>query len=472
MDNARTGSVTEKPDYPSAGYAWLVVGILMFAYIFSFIDRTILTLLVAPIRRDLQISDTEISLLHGLAFAVFYTMLGFPLGRLVDRHNRVRIISAGILIWSLMTAVCGMAKNFTQLFIARMGVGVGEAALSPAAYSIIADYFPPHKLSRAMSAYVMGAYMGMGGAYIAGGLIIGVISEMPDFDLPVLGHFFSWQMAFFVVGLPGILIAALVWVIREPVRRDKIAQNGEAVEQVSIAKVLSFVYRHKKTYGAHFIGFGCLSAFVNGTAFWTPTFMQRTYGWQLAEAGVAYGVLILIFGAAGVMSGGWLADYLEQKSVKGSAFITSILGAALALFPALIMPVMPTATGALVVMAPMVFFASFPYGAAVSALQQFTPNEMRGQISALYLFFNNLIGFGGGPAIIALTTDYIFRNDADLRYSMSAVAGSAALATVLCLWWGLRHFRKSLDEAQDWKNGRPKLSTPPTLALVSKTAKI
>lgn len=472
MDKAHGVSVTGKQDYPPAGYAWLVVSILMFAYIFSFIDRTILTLLVTPIRRDLNISDTEISLLHGLAFAIFYTMLGFPLGRLVDRHNRVRIISAGILIWSLMTAVCGMTKNFTQLFLARMGVGVGEAALSPAAYSIIADYFPPHKLSRAMSVYVMGAYMGMGGAYIAGGLIIGVISNMPDFDLPVLGHFFSWQMAFFVVGLPGILIAALVWVIREPVRRDKIVRKGEAIEQVSIAKVLRFVVRHKKTYGAHFIGFGCLSAFVNGTAFWTPTFMQRTYGWQLSEAGIAYGVLILIFGAAGVMSGGWLADYLEQRGLKGSAFITSILGAAAALLPAVIMPIMPTATGALVVMAPMVFFASFPYGAAVSSLQQFTPNEMRGQISALYLFFNNLIGFGGGPAIIALTTDYIFRSDADLRYSMSLVAGFSALATVLLLWWGLRHFRKSLDEAQGWKSKSPELAGTPALMLVPETVKI
>jgi MFS family permease len=445
--------MTAKPAYPPTGYAWLVVGILMFAYIFAFIDRTILTLLVTPIRRDLHITDTGISLLHGLAFAVFYTMMGFPLGRLIDRRHRVSIISGGILIWSIMTAACGMAKNFTQLFLARMGVGVGEAALSPAAYSLIADYFPPHKLSRAMSAYVMGAYMGMGGAYIAGGFIIEAISKMPDFDLPVLGHFFSWQLAFFAVGLPGILIAALVWVIREPVRRDKIARKGEAVAEVSIPEVLCFVMRHKRTYGAHFIGFGCLSVLVNGTAFWIPTFMQRTYGWKLSGAGIALGVLMLVFGTAGVMTGGWLADRLEQKGVKGSAFITAILGAAGAILPALIMPVMPTAYGALAVMAPMIFFGSFPYGVAISSLQQFTPNEMRGQISALYLFFNNLIGFGGGPALIALTTDYVFHSDAELRYSMSVVGSIAAFVTMLLLWWGLRYFRQSLDEAQGWKNG-------------------
>ena len=217
------------PPYPNSRYAWFVVVLLMFAYILSYVDRSILTLLVTPIQDDMGLSDTQISLLHGLAFAIFYTLLGFPIGWLADRKNRVGIIAVGIAFWSLMTALCGVAKNFTHLFFARMGVGVGEAALNPSAYSIITDYFPPEKLSRALSTYVMGTYLGFGIAYILGGTIVNAISSMPDFDLPVIGHIFSWQLAFFLVGIPGLFFVLLLKFIKEPVRRGRLHDDSPLV---------------------------------------------------------------------------------------------------------------------------------------------------------------------------------------------------------------------------------------------------
>jgi MFS family permease len=166
--------VAGKEAYPPVGYSWYVVGILTVAYVFSFIDRQILNLLVGPIRRDLQISDTEMSLLMGFSFAVFYTFFGIPLGRLADTRSRRALITGGIVLWSLMTAACGLARNFVHFLLLRMGVGVGEAALSPSAYSLIADYFPRENRATALSVYSMGIYIGSGLAYLLGGLVVKV----------------------------------------------------------------------------------------------------------------------------------------------------------------------------------------------------------------------------------------------------------------------------------------------------------
>lgn len=198
-------------------YAWYIVGVLMLAYLFSYIDRSILSLLVGPIRSDLQLSDTQLSLLHGFAFALFYAILGFPIGRAADRYHRVGIIVTGISFWSIMTAACGLAKSFPQLFLARMGVGIGEAALNPCAYSIITDSFPRRLLARALSTYVMGTYMGFGVAFVIGGLVVEAITQAPVIQLPVLGQIHTWQAAFFYVGLPGLIVALLILLtVREP----------------------------------------------------------------------------------------------------------------------------------------------------------------------------------------------------------------------------------------------------------------
>ena len=197
---------TATPDdtpWPSSTMAWYAVAVLFVAYTFSFADRIILSLLVQPIKQDLALSDTKISLLHGFAFAIFYTLMGIPIGRLADRYSRRAIAAAGIAVWSFMTAVCGIARGYWELFSARVGVGVGEAALSPAAFSMIADLFPPQKLGRALSVYTMGAFVGAGLAFIIGGAVIQSITSSPEMTLPIVGTIRSWQAAFFIVGLPG-----------------------------------------------------------------------------------------------------------------------------------------------------------------------------------------------------------------------------------------------------------------------------
>ena len=364
------------PAFPHQAYAWYVVAVLMFAYIVSYVDRSILTLLVEPIKRDIGVSDTQVSLLHGFAFALFYTLMGFPIGRLADRRHRVGIIAVGVALWSAMTALCGLARTFTHLFLARVGVGFGEAALNPAAYSLIADYFRPHLISRATSTYVMGTYLGFGIAYMVGGAIVGAVADRPNMVLPVLGPVAPWQTVFFYVAAPGLLVLVLLATIKEPLRRDRLrAYDPEHESGVTLTEFARFIRLNAGTFAAHAIGFGCLGLLVNGMALWTPTFLARTYGWEVSDAGVAYGALLLVFGGSGVWLGGWVADRIDQKGRVGGPFLTASLCALGVVIPAVAYPLMPTAHLSLLVMAPMILFSSAPWGVAVSALQQMAPNE-------------------------------------------------------------------------------------------------
>lgn len=444
-------SAPETPDaavandqaWPDPRYAWYVIAVLMVAYTFSYIDRTILALLVEPIRRDLGISDTQFSLLHGFAFAVFYTIMGIPLGRMADRMSRRGIIAVGIAFWSLATAACGLARNFWQLFLARVGVGVGEAALSPAAYSMIADYFPPHRLGRALSVYAIGVYIGSGAAFLIGGAVIAAVATADSLTLPLIGEMRAWQVVFFIVGFPGVFVALWMMTIREPARRGLVSGTVSG-QGVPLSRVFAFIRENRSTIICHFAGFSLLALLFNAVVAWLPALFIRVHGWTAVEIGTALGIILGVFGTAGIISGGFFGDWLTRRGYRDSAIRASVIGTCV-LWPCVVLaPIVPDPKLSLLLFCPVFFFSSFPFGMAAAALQLMSPNQIRGQLSACYLFCVNFAGIGFGPTATALITDFVFGNDAMVGWSIAIVAGIAAPTALLLLTIGMKHYRGSL----------------------------
>jgi MFS family permease len=420
----RTDDAARDDGFPQPGYAWYVVAILLLAYTIAFVDRQILSLMVQPIRADLKLSDTAISLLHGFAFAIFYTLLGLYLGRWADRGSRKAMMIVGMVVWCAATAACGMARNFEQLFLARIMVGVGEATLSPAAYSLISDYFAPARRGRAMSIYTMGIFFGSGLALILGGLAVTATSQQALVVLPLVGAVKPWQAAFFLVGPPGLLVALLMVTVREPGRKERTGGAGRAPG--TLADTRAFFRSRAGTLSAMVIGFG-INAIVNyGLSAWVPTLFVRVYGWTAGQLALAYGVILLSAGCAGILSGGWLADRLTASGKVDGALRASLMGMA-AVIPAV--PLVGLGGSPVVSLAALAwttFFLGVPTGIAPAALHAITPNEYRGQITALYLFAINLIGLGLGPTLVALTTDYVFMDDMAVGRSLALVTCVAA----------------------------------------------
>ncbi len=439
--------------YPSPVYGWYVVVILTLAYVISFLDRQILALLVSPIKRDLGISDTQMSLLLGLAFAIFYTVLGIPIGRLADRRSRRAIIAGGVTIWCLMTAACGLARNYTQLFMARIGVGVGEATLSPSALSLISDYFPRESRGRPISFYNMGVGVGAGVAMVLGGQVIALVFDAPPVTLPVIGELFAWQTVFLIVGLPGLLISVLMFTVKEPKRQGKIRMRsgaGVVTDEIPFADVVRFLTARWQTYGNHFLGMSVVTIVGYAQFSWYPELFIRTWGWSIAEVSFTYGVVMLIFAPMGVIFGGWLADMLYRRGHKDAHVKATFFGVLLMVPPAAIVPLMPSGELAIAVMLPGAIGGAAATATGAAALMMIAPNQMRGQASAIYYFVLNLLGLTIGPTAVALLTDYVFADEAALRYSISIVSAVAGVIGMTFIVMSFKHFRTSVIEAESW----------------------
>lgn len=412
-------SASDVPEkgWPNLRYAWFVVVVLMILYIFSFVDRMIIALLVTPIKADLDLSDTDIGLLHGLAFAVFYTFVGVFLARLADTWNRTKLIAIGVLVWGVATAASGLAGGFMMLFAARIVVGVGEATLSPAAYSLISDYFPPEKRARAMSVYTSGIYFGVGAALIFGGLVIGLVSGDGTLYLPLVGDVVPWRAVFFAVGLPGIVFFVLVRLfIREPRRREVGASAP------TFAEFRKFFSTQRRLYLSHYIAFSFLVMYGYSFSAWTPTLLARAHGLSAVDASLKLGIAILLTAPAGVMIGSVLAQRLRHIYGCGAALRVGVISSISAIVPAILFTLATDAWLALILIGVTQFLIALPFGVAPAALHEVTPNQYRGQVIAIYLFFVNLIGLGLGPLLVGAMTDYLFRSEAMLNYSMLVMA--------------------------------------------------
>lgn len=427
----------------SMAYPWVVVTILLVAYVFSFVDRQILNLLVGPIRRDLGINDTQMSLLMGFSFAIFYTILGIPLGRLADRWNRRNLIAGGVVVWSAMTALCGLASSYWQLFLARIGVGVGEAALSPAAYSMIADYFPPQRRATAISVYSMGIYLGSGIAFLLGGLVIQFAFAQGVVTLPLVGDTRPWQVVFLVLGAAGIAFSLVFLLVREPPR----AELGLSSEAVPLAAVIAYLWQNRRTVLCHNLGFAMIAFSSYGTSAWVPSFFIRTFDWKASDVGIVYGLIVMVFGCLGILFGGWLTDRWLRAGQTDAALRVGIYASAVATLGGVYL-LANSGTLAAIAMVPSVFALAMPFGAAPAAILAIVPNQMRGQTAAVYLFVVNLIGLGVGPTAVALVTDYVFADDAALKWSMLIVGSVANLAAIAWLAAGLKPYRQTIQRLQ------------------------
>jgi MFS family permease len=435
-----------KEGYPSPGRAWTMVVILLLAYVLSFSDRQILNLLVEPIERDLDISDTQMSLLMGFSFAVFYTVCGIPLGRLADSKSRRGIIAVGVFFWSLMTAACGLARQYWQLMLARFGVGVGEAALSPSAYSLIADSFPKETRATAISVYSMGIYLGSGIALLLGGVIIGFAAAQAEIELPVLGAIRSWQLIFFLLGAAGVLFSATALAIREPARHGV----GAGV-LVPLREVARYLRANRATVVCHNVGFAMVAFASYGAGSWIPEFFKRTYGWTPLKIGLVYGGIVMVFGALGIVCGGWLSDRLSRNGQTGAPMRVGLFATAAAIPFSIFFPLLGE-NGAAAMLVFVMFLLSMPFGVAAAAIQEIMPNPMRGQASALYLFVVNLLGLGVGPTAVALVTDYVFHDGQSLRYSLLIVMTGGEVIALGLLWLGLKPYRESVERLRNWSS--------------------
>ncbi len=442
-------SQTLASDYPSTGYAWYAVSVLTLAYVISFIDRQILALLVGPIKADLDLSDTQVSLLMGLAFGIFYTLMGIPLGRLADRKSRRLIIAAGITVWSLMTAACGLAKGYGQLFLARIGVGVGEASLSPSALSLISDYFPQQQRGRAIGFYQMGVSIGAGIAMILGGAVIGFASAGGDTVLPLIGAVKPWQLVFMMVGLPGLAVALLMFTITEPSRKGLLKTSNDD-KALPLSFVIGYLWTRKGAFGQMFVGMSVVTIVGYAYFSWVPSMFIRSYGWTIGEVGLSYGIVLLIAGPLGVNVAGWLADYLYKKGHPDAHLKTVLVGVLITALSAPLMPLMPTATSALIMLVPASIGPAMSTATGASALMMITPNQMRGQTSAVYLFVISILGLTVGPTAVALITDYVYADENALRYSIAWVSGIGAVFSSVVLLLTLKPYRAAVAESREW----------------------
>src|SRR5579872_2645896 len=411
----------------SARYAWYVVLALTAIYMLSYMDRQILSLLVGPMKRDLRISDTRVGLLQGPAFGLFYTFVGLPLGRIADTRSRRGLIAVGVVLWSLFTSLCSVARSFWSLFLARMGVGVGEASLSPAAYSLISDYFPKERLGVAISVYYMGVFFGTSLSLLVAGAVIDAVGHTPVITVPLLGAMASWRITFLFVGVPGLLFALLVFTIREPLRREMARRQDGRTTQLSFGESLAQMRRRWQSLIG--ISAGAIFQAVPTYALisWTPAYFQRVHHWSAGQSGRGLALLLLAFGCTGMYAGGRLSDYWQKNGVTEGPLrvgVVCAIGSALLLPPAYLLT---QAEWTLALLAPGIFFLALPMGTSAAALQRIFPNQVRGQVSALFLFMLNLGGLSLGPLMPGLLNDRLFHSEKMLGPSLAITIGCASV---------------------------------------------
>lgn len=420
---------------------WYVTGLLGCGYAVSFLDRALVSVAGAPIKHDLGLSDTQFGLLQGTSFVILYSLSGIPLGRLADRVDRRAMIALGILFWTAMTAICGLAGSFAMFFLARIGVGLGEASLVPAGMSLLGSVMPRQKMARAVAVFIMGATIGTSAALMGGGYLLTRLGAAGPIELPLLGMVAPWQALFLLAGLPGLAVAALVMTIREP------ARTPVPQEQASLGAALAHVRAHLRAYGFLTAAVCCNVTIAQTQGAWAPLFFVRQFGLAPGASAMLVGTMFLISAPTGQFFGGFLTDRLQARGIPGAQNLVMALFLTLALVPGAIFCTSDRLWLAQVSYPLFAFLVSAATPTGLAALQLLTPGRYRGTLSALFLSIVTLVGLGLGPVLVGLLTDQLFHDERALGRSLLIVILAAGIVGPMLALAGRRPFPRAAAAA-------------------------
>lgn len=435
--------------YPHRIYAWYCLGVICFAYLFGFMDRIIVGLLTPAIQKDIGLSDAQMGIIQGLAFAAFYTLFGLPLGRAADRMNRKWLLGAGTALWSLMTAGAGLVRSFWELFGMRAGVGIGEATLNPCATSLIGDYFPQQVRSKAFGIYTMSTALGTGVTYLGGGAIlafVGVGSGGNTFDMPLLGAIPAWQAVFIIIGLAGLVPALLIALtVREPARQE--LAGGARRAASDWAETRAFLRQNRTALLCHHFGVAFIVMAIYGWVNWLPAFFLRIHQWPVATFSIWYGIFGGLAGIFSAISSGYVANWLKARGYADGTMRTVLIGGIGLTLGTSMAPLMPTPELALAGYCLTGIFTNYPPAQALTAIAEVTPNQHRGFVTAVYILVIGIAGAGAGPFAMGWVTDNVFGDPLRIHHSMALVTFVMGVLGVAILSYGLKAFRASLSRA-------------------------
>jgi MFS family permease len=440
-------SSTGEEPWPKPSQGWYAVAIFALALMMGFLDRGVIAYLIHPIELDLKLTDTEIGLITGLASVALYALISLPIARLADVSVRRTIVGIGIATWSLATAFCGLAANFWHLFFARVGVGAGEACNGPPVFSMISDLFPRERLPRAISVLNFGFIFGNGLASLFAGWLIGVFAAIPHLTFPLVGAVKPWQATFIVVGLPGLIVAALMFTVKEPKRRGRISQG---TKNLPVSQIVRFFLSNAATYAPMFLGLGFNIIPSVALGAWGAEYFRRSFHWETSQYAIYAGIITMTLAPLGALFGSFLAERFHARG-RDDANLRVVFYSFLLNTPVLVaLTIAPSPWLALAAFGYIQFVAMWVPGPFNAALQVVTPNEMRAQITALFLYVFNIVGFGLGPSVVATLTDHVFHDPAMLRYSMLWVTAVLMPLATLSIWWGLKAYGASVARAKSW----------------------
>ena len=436
-----TNSSTSNYPPRRAGYSAVVV--MTLAQVFAFIDRQIPAMLVEPIKQDFSLNDSQIALLGGAAFSIFYAIMALPIGYAVDRYKRVNVLGTGIFVWSLMTTLAGLANSFGRLFGARIGVAVGEAVMAPVSVSLVSDYFPQNKQGKPMGIITAGVYIGIGATLIGGGYLIDYLTDIGGITIPGIGYFKPWQATFLVVGIPGILISIAAFMLHEP-RRLGLAQTPEK-DSKSI-NIFSHLIKNKSTLIPMFAGLIFMALIFYSFTFWAPSMMVRTHGLSLTEVGFSLGIITIISSILGTISSGAVVDYLRSKGRTDAPIRTAMFACIFAMPAICLAPIVENVVAAWILIGIYLFFISSFAPIGLLAVSGVSSNEVKGQMAAVHAFLMMAFGLSLGPQITAFFTDFILQDESKLGLAVSLTGGLVLPIAAVCFWMSLKRYRKAYDQ--------------------------